>query len=228
MTAANPLPADDTRTRLLDTAGDVFAESGYQAATVREICTRAGVNVALVNYHFGDKLELYTEVLRRSLVAGNSTILERVRDEQATPEELLRGLIGAMVGRICGMGNQTPHVRLMVHELAQPTPAMPRVIDEAMRPVYDRFRQLIGAIMNRPVDDDAVRLSTSSIIGQIVHYAHARHVITRLWPDLEMTPERIAQIAAHIANFSLAGIGQYAESNRPAARGRRGPRRNVK
>jgi AcrR family transcriptional regulator len=217
MTAANPLSGDDKRTRLLDTAGEVFAESGYQAATVREICTRAGVNLALVNYYFGDKLELYTEVLRRSLVAGNSSLLDRTRDESAPPEEALRGLIGAMVGRICGMSRKTPHVRLMVQELAQPTPAMPKVIDEAMRPVYDRFRQLIGAILNLPVDGDTVRLCTSSIIGQIVHYAHARHVISRLWPELEMTPERIAQIAAHIADFSLAGIGQYATVENTAA-----------
>ncbi len=59
-----PALPDGTRAKLLDSAGQVFADSGYQAATVREICARAGVNIALINYHFGDKLELYTEVLR--------------------------------------------------------------------------------------------------------------------------------------------------------------------
>ena len=55
-----------TRTRLLHAAAAVFAEVGYNAATVRQICTRARVNVAAVNYHFGDKLGLYTEVLEHS------------------------------------------------------------------------------------------------------------------------------------------------------------------
>ena len=60
--ASFPEAVDNTRTRLLKAAAEVFAEHGYENATVRQICTRAGANVALVNYHFGDKLELYTEV----------------------------------------------------------------------------------------------------------------------------------------------------------------------
>ena len=51
----DPALPDGTRNKLLDSAGRVFADFGYQGATVREICARAGVNVALVNYHFGDK-----------------------------------------------------------------------------------------------------------------------------------------------------------------------------
>jgi AcrR family transcriptional regulator len=66
--ATNPVRSqDETRRKLLQAAAEVIAEHGYQAATVREICTRAGANIAAVNYHFGDKLALYTELLKAAV-----------------------------------------------------------------------------------------------------------------------------------------------------------------
>jgi AcrR family transcriptional regulator len=50
--------AESNRAKLLEAAAQVFAEVGYPGATMCEICARAGVNGALVNDHFGDKLEL--------------------------------------------------------------------------------------------------------------------------------------------------------------------------
>ena len=61
---------DETRHKLIEAAGEIFAEAGYQNATVREICARAGANVAAVNYHFGDKMGLYTELLKTAAGAG--------------------------------------------------------------------------------------------------------------------------------------------------------------
>src|SRR4051794_5761527 len=57
-------PAEETRERLLDAAGAVFAEKGFKAATVRDICHKVGVNLAAVNYHFRDKENLYVEAVK--------------------------------------------------------------------------------------------------------------------------------------------------------------------
>ena len=56
--------SSDTEMRVLEAAGEVFADLGYRAATVRQICEKAGANIAAVNYYFGDKEGLYLAVLR--------------------------------------------------------------------------------------------------------------------------------------------------------------------
>lgn len=61
---------DGTRERILDTAECLFAEQGY-GASLREITSSAGVNLAAVNYHFGSKEELLVAVVLRRLEAAN-------------------------------------------------------------------------------------------------------------------------------------------------------------
>lgn len=214
---SQPIAADRTRAKLLDAAGVVFAEVGFYDATVRQICARAGANVAAVNYHFGDKLGLYTEVLRQTVGAVQNEAIRKALDDDAAPEEKLRQAIRAMFQKMCGADRPDLRFGLMAHELAHPTPALSRVIDEAIRPIYSRLREIIGAILNLPADNATTRLCTISVVGQIVHYAHARPVLTLLWPGLKMTPAQVAQIANHIADFSLAYIQTAARSAGDAA-----------
>ena len=54
----------DAPARLLQAARKLFAEKGVAATSIRELAQEAGVNVAAVNYHFGDKEQLYLETLR--------------------------------------------------------------------------------------------------------------------------------------------------------------------
>ena len=61
---------DPTKSRLLEGAGEEFAEKGFELARVRAICDRAGANLAAINYHFGDKEHLYVEVLREAHRCG--------------------------------------------------------------------------------------------------------------------------------------------------------------
>lgn len=65
----------DTKEKILNAAVKVFAEHGFRDATIRQICSAANVNVAMVNYHFKNKEALYAEVVRKlfSFVATNDT-----------------------------------------------------------------------------------------------------------------------------------------------------------
>ena len=59
----------DTRAVILDAARSIFARRGLDGASVREVARTAGVNNAMIYYHFKDKGELYRAVLADSFSA---------------------------------------------------------------------------------------------------------------------------------------------------------------
>jgi TetR/AcrR family transcriptional regulator, regulator of cefoperazone and chloramphenicol sensitivity len=222
---------DGTREKLLEAAAAVFAETGYHGATVRQICARAGTNVALVNYYFGDKMGLYTEVLQQSVRLSHFDVIRGALDQKGTSEEILRGVIRARVRGIGTGGLADQQFRIMIHELAQPTPAMTRVVNNISKPIYMRLLELIGGMIGCAPDDEKTRLCAHSVMGQIMLYVLARPFLTRLWPELSMSPEQLDRIADHIADFSSAylqqargkrrsGVGKTGESKRDTARSR--------
>jgi AcrR family transcriptional regulator len=209
------LEADPTRAKLIAAAGEVFAERGYQAATVREICQQAGANVAAVNYHFRDKLGLYTEVLRESICANQGEVMQEALTIAKTPEEALRLLIAGMLRRMYSDGRPAWNFRMLAHEMAKPTPALAHVINEVLRPRYNQLRGIIGQILALSPDHETTRLYAHSVIGQVIHYVHARPVLAILWPDLKLTQLKDRQLVAnHIADFTLRNLRALARQTK--------------
>src|SRR5438128_1222220 len=66
----------DTKTRILDAAESLFMEHGFEATSLRQLTSAAGVNLAAVNYHFGSKEELFQSVLTRRLDPMNQERIE--------------------------------------------------------------------------------------------------------------------------------------------------------
>lgn len=66
----NNVAGQETCRKILEAAGQVFAERGLHAATLQEITDRAGVNKAAVNYHFHDKNELYAAVVKYAITCS--------------------------------------------------------------------------------------------------------------------------------------------------------------
>jgi len=209
---------EGTHARLLEVAGQIFAAEGFQAAKVRNICARAGVNIAAVNYHFGDKLGLYKEVLQFALCAAGTAAQIELGLPGKTPEEKLRRFVRGTLQQMYGEGQPAWPVRLMTHELAQPTPAFEGVVEQIMRPKYDALRGLVAGVIGRPADNRSTRLCVQSIMGQVVIYAHGREVVKRLWPELRFTPDTLDELAAHIAAFSWAALKSMRKPKRKSGR----------
>jgi AcrR family transcriptional regulator len=195
----------DTKRRILDAAGEVFAELGYRAATVRQICEKAGVNIAAINYHFGDKEGLYLAVLR-SVPDAQAEKYPPVSSESAAPEERLRGYVHSLLQRVFDPGRPGWHIKLRARELTEPTRGLDTLLEQIARPLHRELAGIVRQILGPNAADETVRLGTLSVLGQCVYYQHARAVLRQLYPEQGSSPDDIARIADHVTHFSLAAL----------------------
>lgn len=216
---------EETRARILVAAERLFGERGFKRVTVREICRAAEANVAAVNYHFGDKLGLYREVLQSAIEAMRATSeAARAAGEGQRPEEQLRRYIGVFLHRVLTPENQAIH-RLITREMSDPTPALDALVEQGIRPRIEYLSSLIAQIIDCPPRDPRVLRCVASIQTQAVAYL-PNAIAARLGFALKPTPAQIDEAADHIATFSLAGVRAIARvSAHPRSEGARRRRR---
>ena len=199
-----------TRERLLSAAREVFSECGFQGATVREICKRAEANVAAVNYHFGSKDDLFAEALNfaplKALQQANISV-------HGCPRIRLKLFIGDFLSMLLDEQHASSQCQIMARELADPTPALDKIVREAIAPLHAYLGDLVCEIAEKTISDAELHRYVHSIIGQCLYYRHSQPVLQRLHTRLRYTPKEIKSIAQHIAEFSLAGIERLAGSN---------------
>ena len=201
-----------TKERLIDAAVAIFAERGFEKATIQDIAERAGANIAAVNYHFGSKERFHAEVIRAQL-DRNSGRLPDLADSEAGPEEQLATFIGWFLRRVCGPASQAPlqHI-LMKAQREDGSQVLDAVVEQVMRPQFERLSTLVAALLPQDVSPDVLRRQAFSVIGQITGYRHAWPVMNRLFPDLTLDETELSAIADHVTRNCLAALA--AERNR--------------
>jgi len=210
---------DETRRQLLEAAGEVFATAGFRNATVREICRRAGANLAAVNYHFGDKERLYAEVLHyaHQQAFKKYPLLPGVGTD-ASPADKLHAFVRSFLLRIFDAGPTAWFGKMMLREMIEPTEALDSLLEERMRPMANQLRGMVTEILGCPPNDERTRLCSLSIVSQCVFYHHCRRVVARLFPEQPLDATAVDKLADHITRFSLAAMKNLPDPQRAKSR----------
>ncbi len=207
--AAAAKDADDPRDRLLLAAGQAFAEHGYEAATVRDICLEAGVNVAAVNYYFGDKRRLYIESVKHAHEARVKQVPLPEWPASKPAAERLHDFVANMLERMLGFGQPPWQVRLMMREVLHPTDACRELVEDYIRPHFALLVSILDELAGGSLGEPELRRIALSIIGQCFLYRAAGDVVGMLVPPAEIaslhTP---AQLADHVTRYALAALGR--------------------
>ena len=203
-TAAGKGPRDDTRERLLDAAEILFCRQGFERTSVRELTAEAGCNVAAVNYHFGGKQPLYTEMFRRQLSKVIDECLHTVEALMTGPNPSLEAFIRAWITPPLKAAEQQNRrgriIELMIREVLNRHVDPEPIVEDLKKNFYHRISALMVQL-EPGLDLEEALLVTFSIESLFFH--------PLLFMDyyIKLTKAKNADdIIEHIVKFSAAAI----------------------
>ncbi|MFM9957284.1 MAG: CerR family C-terminal domain-containing protein [Phycisphaerales bacterium] len=192
-----------TRQRLIEAAGELFAELGFRDVTVRQICLRAGANIAAVNYHFRDKESLYREVVLSAYKAARERFpINAGVTDRDLPEARLKAFIRGILHRIFDE-TSPPWGKLLAREMIDPSPALDGIVEQGARPQYQILTGIVREVLGPTAPEDKVRRYAASAVGQALIYHTCRSMMQRMFGSTTDGPEQIDALAEHITRYSM-------------------------
>src|SRR3954465_3675979 len=162
MTLRAVKPPHETRTRILDAAEELFMQHGFEGTSMRLLTSRASVNLAAVNYHFGSKDALIEAVFRRRLDPMNAArlaALEKVESEAGGPAHAPEAIIRAFVGESLRMvedakGGGRNFIRLLGRTYTEPSKPIRVLIGQLYAPTMERYKSaFVRALPQMPPEE---------------------------------------------------------------------------
>ena len=213
-----PSTQEETRWRLLQAAAEVFAEVGYHAATTREICKRAEVNLASIHYYYGDKAELYREVIRLPFLSECNEFAT-LDIAQATLQEALHSFYSWLFPPVDEEDPMRPlFMRLHAREEAEPSGVLGDAMLQAFRPNHEKIQALLCREFGLKKPDVEVERLTFAVLGLATIYFHNRTAVESFSPHLIEGKNSRETMTARLVEYAVALV--EAERKRRTASGR--------
>ena len=154
----------DTKTKLLRVAAQEFGVSGYDATSVRDICTRAEANIASVNYYYGDKRGLYEAVADEVFAEHNRRHEELIPDLPNDPEQLVRKLLHNLAWPAQKKHPFGP-TGFFIREVNDPTTEAAKKFKHLRKVVESELFNAAKALAPKGTADIKIALSVATVFG---------------------------------------------------------------
>ena len=202
-----------TQSRILDAAEALFMEHGFEATSLRQITSVAGVNLAAVNYHFGSKDDLFEAVLTRRLDPMNQerlALLTRFEQDAhpkaLSPEKILAAMFipALRLARDPERGGKD-FLRLLGRAYADPAPFIRQFLAEQYAVMIGRFKAAFGrALPHLPKKELSWRLHfVMGALSYTLAGTDALKLIAALNPREANNDEMLLR---RLAPFLIAGL----------------------
>jgi AcrR family transcriptional regulator len=206
-TMSNPPRGNETRKALIAAAIDVFGHTGFDAASTRALAQAAGVNQALIGYHFGGKRGLYLAVfenIAEQMQAHMAGVVDGIHlqldelpmddsERRARALQLLLTLFDAFIEMLAGEA-AAQWAPLVLREQQDPTEAFDLIYDSLMGRMLSLVTRLVATCSGMEEASEACRIRTLMILGHAMVFRIARGVTKRYMHWETLTPAHVPAI----------------------------------
>ncbi len=199
----------ETKQRILEAAEALFAEEGLSSTSLRRITTRAGVNLAAVNYHFGGKDELIKSVFSCRIERLNRERLRRLDHIEQRGLEV-DGILTAFIAPALELAQDTRDggnrfMKLLGRSYTGPYAFLREYIHDLFAEVMARFKQaFVTALPDIPREELFWRLHF--VLGAM-SYTLASNDVNKVLTDCEVfNPEEPNRVLVRLIPFLSAGL----------------------
>lgn len=140
-----------TKDRILSAAEELFAQFGFSGTSLRQVTSRADVNIAAVNYHFGSKENLVNEVFRRRMDDMSSQRLKAlkaaVQEHPGELEPILAAFVEPALALVQDRHGGGAFVRVLARAYAEKNESLRKFLSDHYGHVLREFAKAIAADM---------------------------------------------------------------------------------
>ncbi|MDE2103320.1 MAG: TetR/AcrR family transcriptional regulator [Patescibacteria group bacterium] len=222
------LPTANTRLVLIKAAIRIFAEKGFEGATIREIAEVAGVNSSLISFHFGGKAGLHAAALHFATRMAKHTA-------KTLPVPPLPS--GPFAVKSAVLRQAVTALRAYIHEFIRmslrPEPSLPPGKDpeleravlvliaksmiypaeesmgsllEAIQPHIDYLHRCLHVLRPDLGHDGLVRMGMS-IHAQLLFFLCHQDILSHLLHEPPRDEGDLPRLVFHFLKFNLNGLG---------------------
>ena len=190
---------------MIDASAELFAECGYGGTSVAQICERAGVNIASVNYHFGSKESLLRAVLQRTFAIANEQYpITGEFVEKMSAEQRICNHLEAMIRRCFDPGPGGQFDRIIV-QLVSGREGVDDLLLEEVRGLQANFPPEVIAELIGTRDHETLTQACMNLLGLCVGSRILVPPMRLLFPE-PPTPEQLDSFIERQIAFALGGL----------------------
>jgi AcrR family transcriptional regulator len=203
-----------TKQRLVEAAEALFADEGFDRVSVRDITTKAGANVAAVNYHFGSREGLLAIVMARYINPVNEERLARldalerkVGGKPLPVEEVLDAFVRPFATQVRRSElSEKLFFKLMGRMFGQQGCELPPVVETVFVTMLNRFHKAFAKALPG-LSAEEVWWRIHLMAGAMIHtMAHAESL--QRFSGGDSGSPSIEQTLSRFIRFSAAGMRQ--------------------